>query len=96
MTIYKSRERLLQDVMELAVRDLAFRARLLVDPGRAIYDAFGVRVPPAFRLRFIEKGPDVDALVVLPDLPRSAGELGDDDLEAVAGGTGDPTEGGWW
>jgi hypothetical protein len=91
----ETREQLLQRVSERSATDPAFRAKLLTDPKSAIHEAFGVRVPAGFRLRFIEKGVDDDALVVLPD-PATAGELSDDLLDAVAGGTDDPTAGGWW
>ena len=76
-------------VIERAETDPAFRARLLAEPHRAIHDAFGVRIPEDFRLRFVERPADVDALVVLPDLrsPRQApDELSEHDLESVTGG----------
>jgi hypothetical protein len=90
-----TREQLLQRVTERGATDPEFRAQLLADPKAAIHETFGVRVPHGFRIRFIEKGSDVDALVVLPDLPTT-GELSEDLLDAVAGGVGDPTDSGWW
>jgi hypothetical protein len=74
-------------VLARAETDDAFRARLLAEPHGAIYDAFGIQVPADFRLRFIERHADVDALVVLPDLRRADGELSVEELEQVAGGT---------
>ena len=85
--------RVLKAVLKRATTDRTFRQQLLEDPRAAIEREFGIRIPPEYRLRFIERDPDVDALVVLPDLrPDSAdgsddGELSDDDLEDVAGGT---------
>ena len=86
----EDRQKLLDEIMRRAAEDADFRGFLLSDPKEAIYQSFGVRVPLNFRIRFIEKGHDVDALVVLPDLLRPDNELSDDDLDAVAGGTGDP------
>ena len=37
-------------------------------------------------MKFIERDCDVDALIVLPDLKETSGELSDDALEAVNGG----------
>ena len=68
----------LSAVLARAETDVAFRARLLTEPHRAIEDEFGIQVPPDFRLRFIERHSDVDALVVLPDLrlaPSRAADL---------------------
>lgn len=78
---------LLQRVLALSVTDTAFRSRLLTDPEGAILDAFSVRVPGGYRVRFIEKPAELDALVVLPDPAAPEGELDDDDLDLVAGGT---------
>lgn len=86
----EDRQKLLDDIMRRAAEDADFRRFLLADPKEAIYQSFGVRVPLNFRIRFIEKGNDVDALVVLPDAVRPDNELSDDDLDAVAGGTGNP------
>ena len=92
----ETREQLLQRVTDRGATDPEFRAKLLVDPKAAIFETFGVRVPHAFRIRFIEKGSDVDALIVLPDLPTGTGELSEDLLDAVAGGGTDPTDSAWW
>lgn len=78
---------LLERVIALATTDMAFRARLLEDPSAAVRDQFGVHVPSAFRVKFIEKPAGLDALIVLPDPVCQDGELDDDDLDLVAGGT---------
>ena len=67
----------LSAVLARAETDVAFRARLLTEPHRAIEDAFGIHVPQDFRLRFIERHSDIDALVVLPDLRPADGEPAD-------------------
>ena len=83
-------ESLLSAIMAKAAEDADFRRRLLTDPRNAIYDHFGVRVPDSYSVKFVEREPGVDALVVLPD-PRGQGdaesdELSESDLEAITGG----------
>ena len=87
MTMSTAQQEALEQILTRAAVDLDFRKALLVDPRKAILDGFGVRIPATFRLKFIERAKDVDALIVLPDFQRQDGELEDDDLEMVAGGT---------
>lgn len=90
MSPVPNHSRLITDILQKAATDPVFRARLLVEPAEAIRDAFGVHVPPGYRMKFIERGADTDALIVLPE-PRGD-ELLDDELDDVAGGTGtEPT-----
>lgn len=85
-----SRSELLKGILKKAARDAVFRQGLLKDPRTAIYDAFGVRVIDGYRVKFVEKDPSLDALVVLPDF-RGSGELTEDDLgKVVGGGPDDP------
>lgn len=86
MTLSTAHQEALEQILTRAAVDLDFRKALLVDPRKTILDALGVRIPANFRVKFIEREKDVDALVVLPDLQRQDCELDDDDLEAVAGG----------
>lgn len=88
MTMSEAQQQALERILARASEDLEFRSQLLSDPYQTIFDAFGIRIPAGFRVKFIEKGPDVDALIVLPDFRRPDGELGDRDLETVAGGVG--------
>jgi len=88
MSTPKVHEKLLEAVCHRASMDGPFRAQLLADPASAIHAAFGVSLPEGFRIRFVEKDPGLDALVVLPDLHDADEELSDDDLEKVAGGGG--------
>lgn len=85
MSADQARDKLMNAILERSVSDRGFRQRLLTEPKRAIRDAFGVEIPAGFRIKFIEKDEDVDALVVLPDA-RVDDELTDDELETVAGG----------
>lgn len=75
---------LMREVIERATTDREFRARLLADPAAAIRHAFGVILPHNYRIRFMEKPVELDALIVLP--PFGQGELDEEDLENVAGG----------
>ena len=88
------RSKALQAVLARASTDRDFRQQLLVDPKRAIRDALGIQIPQTFRLRFIERDPTVDSLVVLPDFISPDGELSDSDLETIAGGTDGSWDGG--
>jgi len=82
----------LQQVLDRAAADPHFRRRLLAEPHAAIRDTFGIQIPSSFRLKFVERGDDADALIVLPNASVRAaqadGELDDASLEAVAGGWG--------
>lgn len=74
----------------IAVRssqDLEFRRRLLRDPRAAIEDATGTPVPPDLRIKFVEKDADVDVVIVLPDYLKEEGELTEEEVADVAGGT---------
>ena len=86
MIMSTAHQEALEQILTRASVDLDFRKALLVDPRKTILDALGVRIPSTFRVKFIEREKDVDALIVLPDLQRQDCELDDDDLEAVAGG----------
>lgn len=78
-----------EPILSRAASDPAFRRRLLEEPRGALRSAFGIELPPGFRLKVIEKDPDTDVLLVLPD-PHPGEELSEEELDAVAGGT-DPT-----
>jgi hypothetical protein len=61
------RNEALSRVIARATTDPEFRRRLLIDPRPAIQEECGITIPADFRIRFIERGTDVDALIVLPD-----------------------------
>ncbi len=82
----RNRDELMNSILTRSVSDLEFRQLLLTEPKTAILTTFGIRVPDDFSLRFIEKPPDLAALIVLPD-PVTTGELSQSDLESVGGGT---------
>lgn len=84
---------LLEAIFEKSKTDGAFRNQLLRAPHSAIHAHFGVRIIDDFRIRFVEKDEDVDALLVLPESGGQERELDDDDLDQVAGGDiGSPPE----
>lgn len=70
-----------------ATRDAAFRKRLIEHPHAAILEATGAPVPPDLRIKFVEQDPDVDVMIVLPSVALEDGELSEEDVAYVAGGT---------
>jgi hypothetical protein len=84
--------RALQAILDRAATDRAFRQRLLVEPRPAILESFGVMIPATFRIKFIERDLDLDALIVLPDMQINGDELSDADLERVSGGVEESAE----
>ena len=86
--INDKQQQVLDNVLARAAEDLEFRRRLLAEPRRAIEDVFGVAIPSDFRLKFVERDPGVDALIVLPDSRLAAADdvLSEDELEQVSGG----------
>ena len=81
----------LTTVLARSTVDREFRRNLLIDPQAALKSALGMVFPEAFRIRFIERDADVDALVVLPDFKGAddADEIDDRALESVSGGSED-------
>ncbi len=90
----ESHEKLMGDILDRAATDQVFRHQLIDDPKEVIYEEFGVAIPDAYRIRFVERDPELNALVVLPDFANSNGELCEDDLDHVCGGAGG--DGGGW
>jgi hypothetical protein len=88
-------QRALEAILHRATVDFDFRQALLTSPREAIQLAYGVRIPAHFHIKFIERDADVDALVVLPDFQQPNGELSDDSLDGVSGGTGSGTDPSW-
>ena len=70
-----------------AARDAGFRRALLDDPADALRQGLGITLPPGYRVRFVERPRDLDALVVLPD-PEGDDELSEHELDQAAGGDG--------
>jgi hypothetical protein len=92
MADHRKTDDLLREVINRASTDREFRARLLSDPAAAIRHAFGVILPHNYRIRFMERPRELDALIVLPAMGE---ELDEDDLEQVAGGGVTDACGNW-
>ena len=82
---------IIQAVHKRAKRDEQFRELAIADPQAAIEEATGERIPSSFKIRFYD-GTGFDFVSVLPDL-EVVGELGEDELDMVAGGS--KTDGGY-
>jgi hypothetical protein len=83
-TAAPSRQDFEREVITRAGTDPAFRAELLADPRAAVKKTYGVDLPPSIELRVVEETPSVFYLV----LPLKSAELTDEQLAAVAGGSG--------
>jgi hypothetical protein len=66
--------------------DAAFRELALKDASSAVQQMTGKPLPEGIRVRVLERA-GYDATLVLPD-SAEAGELADEELEQVSGGTG--------
>ena len=82
-------ESIFDEILKRSATDRAFRERLVAEPAGAIEEVIGVpmsTLPRPIKVRFIEKDPGLDAVVVLPDFQDPEGILSDAELEEVAGG----------
>jgi len=70
-------------IVAKAWRDPAFKAKLLADPQAILKDA-GVAVPAGVTVKVVENSASLFHLV-LP--PKPTGEISDEDLDRVAGGS---------
>lgn len=73
-------------VLTRAAKDPAFHQLCLTDAAAAIKEATGEEVPATFKIRFVANE-GANMTLVLPDLVDSSGELKDEELEQVAGGS---------
>lgn len=92
MTEGTSRQELEQHVTGLAARDPQFRQELVSNPRETMERAFGIAVPKTIDFRVVEETPS-HLYLVLPPAPVQPGqELGEAELESVAGGWSAKTE----
>ncbi|GLV60054.1 hypothetical protein KDH_68770 [Dictyobacter sp. S3.2.2.5] len=75
-----------QRIVDKAMRDPAFRQRLLSDPKRALKEAFGVDVPANTRIHIHEESPNDIHLTIPATQQRGAHELSDEELASAVGG----------
>ena len=74
-------------LIEKAWKDEAFRQALRSDPQSAVEKALGSKLPAGVQLKVVEETADTFYLVLPANLDRApAGQLTDQQLEAVAGG----------
>jgi hypothetical protein len=75
-------------LVEKSLQDEALRQKLLADPRAAVEEELGTRLPEDLRVVAVEETADTIYLVVpfVSMEAQEAGELSDQDLEAVAGG----------
>ena len=74
--------------------DPEFKKELLADPAKAVEKALGIRVPAFLKLRVIEETADIRYITIPYRANASDRQLGDEELEKVAGGVSctDPQE----
>jgi hypothetical protein len=89
MSNANSQEQILQQITSRAAVDGEFRARLITEPHAAVRESVGIELPSTFRIKFVEKDANYDAMVVLPEFVDESAELSEAELEAVAGGSWD-------
>ncbi len=75
-----------ENIFRRSMTDSEFRTLALTDAAAAFKAASGHDLPAGFKVRFVENNPG-EATLVLPSAAAPAGELSDDALESVAGGT---------
>jgi hypothetical protein len=75
-------------LIEKSLQDESLRQRLLADPRAALEEELGTRLPENIEVRVVEETADTIYLVLPSASPvGEVGELSDQDLEAVAGGS---------
>lgn len=72
------------EVQKMAATDEEFRKELLENTDEAIEKVAGEKLPEGFKVKVVENDPQYAATFVLP--PMVSDELGDDELDSVAGG----------
>ncbi|HXT17145.1 MAG TPA: hypothetical protein VN706_16000 [Gemmatimonadaceae bacterium] len=83
----RAAQKMMEEVVTRSTTDRAFRDLLLSNPRAAFASHSGVSesvIPESFNISFVEN--TATATVVLPD-PVGSGELAEQELETVAGGT---------
>jgi hypothetical protein len=83
-------------LVQRSLQDEDFRRRLLDDPKAAVEQEFGSRLPESVEVRAVEESAQSIYLVLPSASPLGQGEISDQDLEAVAGGSETATCYGDW
>jgi hypothetical protein len=78
-------QRVQEQVITRAVKDVPFRERLLANPMAVLAREYHVHLPENVAVRVIEEAPNTLS-IVLPPQEEMLQELSDEDLAAAAGG----------
>ncbi|HEU6453539.1 MAG TPA: NHLP leader peptide family RiPP precursor [Gemmatimonadaceae bacterium] len=73
-------------VLDRALADPDFRAKLVASPHSSLSELYGVTIPENADVRVFEESDDGHYVVIPPDMSSVSQELTDEQLEAVAGG----------
>jgi hypothetical protein len=71
-----------------AAKNPKYRETLMKDPHMVLSKQLGTEIPKSTKIKVVEETADT-VYVVLPYVAKEGAELGDADLEKVAGGLGD-------
>ena len=71
-----------------AAKNPKYRETLMKDPHTVLSKQLGTQIPKSMKIKVVEESADT-VYVVLPYVAKEGAELGDADLEKVAGGLGD-------
>lgn len=85
-----TRGQLFDTIAEQASKNPKYRAELLKDPRGLMAKQLGTTIPASTKIEVLQESPTT-YYVVLPYVPKEGQELGDEDLEKVAGGFMDKT-----
>ena len=82
------RQQLEQKLIEKAMKDESFRKQLIENPGAAIEDETGIKMPETLKIIVLEEDPQT-VYLVLPQVynQETEIELSESELEDVAGGS---------
>ena len=84
----QGRDEVERSIVEKATSDSAFRQQLVSDPRGTLESELGVSLPAGVDVTVVEETPSSYYLVLPPAGVTPGSELSDQDLGAVAGGSG--------